>query len=935
MLLLRRENTGEPYGTKRLREPEAPAFRKRRERGDTMMPTRNISIKNLILAAFATLMLVTGGIAGFIVFSGWTSSAEESAARMAEEINDAIVDRVNAHFNIPLHIITVYRELLERGVVDMNSPAERERFMVSVMRAHGSGVVYSFGYATEEGEYYAVRWNPGGEPEILRNSAETGGNSWYYSVADDMTAGEFVLDAGAFDPRTRNWYIAARGADGPLFSPVYKHFVMPDLAVSASCPILGGDGGLRGVLSAHVTLSKINGSLEEAVRLKHGVAAVVEKRSGAFVANSTGQPNFVALPDGSVRRLSAEDAEIAVLKAAYAEYLRTGGRSMKTEDEGGAYFARMQEYRLDGLELLILSAIPESLFTSGVFKSMRLALWLIILLVLAAIAIYRALANAFMRPVEELIEATERFAGGDLSRRAVVVRDDEIGSLARSFNAMADKLHLLVGTLESKVKERTAKLEQTNAALNESEERLRLILDSTAEAIYGIDAEGRCTFANASCLKTLGYGRQEELLGRNMHALIHHSHRDGRPIRQDECRIFQVLAMGESAFADDEVFWRADGTCFEVEYSVYPQYKGGELVGAVVAFMDNTERRKSRARIDFLTYNDALTGLYNRMYFERALKTLDGEEHLPVAVIFGDVNGLKLTNDIFGHAAGDELLKKAAEILKRACRESDVVARVGGDEFAVVLPRTGPEVAEKVVDRIRREFAKERILAIKASISMGYAAKTRPEENLEVTVKDAEDAMYKVKTLDRKTVAAEMVRTILETLYSRSPQERRHSLAVGAMCADIGRALRLPEPETRRLREMGLLHDIGKIAVDEAVLNKNGTYAREERQNIEQHPAVGYRILNLFDETIDLAEAVLYHHENWDGSGYPVGVRGEEIPRQARILRIAETYDALTGAFGSSSMSDEEALEEIERHSGSMFDPEIVKVFVGMMSGKK
>ncbi len=120
-----------------------------------------------------------------------------------------------------------------------------------------------------------------------------------------------------------------------------------------------------------------------------------------------------------------------------------------------------------------------------------------------------------------------------------------------------------------------------------------------------------------------------------------------------------------------------------------------------------------------------------------------------------------------------------------------------------------------------------------------------------------------------------------------------------------------------------------------AVLNKNGTYAREERQNIEQHPAVGYRILNLFDETIDLAEAVLYHHENWDGSGYPVGVRGEEIPRQARILRIAETYDALTGAFGSSSMSDEEALEEIKRHSGSMFDPEIVKVFVGMMSGKK
>jgi HD-GYP domain-containing protein (c-di-GMP phosphodiesterase class II) len=134
---------------------------------------------------------------------------------------------------------------------------------------------------------------------------------------------------------------------------------------------------------------------------------------------------------------------------------------------------------------------------------------------------------------------------------------------------------------------------------------------------------------------------------------------------------------------------------------------------------------------------------------------------------------------------------------------------------------------------------------------------------------------------------------------------------------------------------MGLLHDIGKIAVDEALLNKNGTFTNEERKNIEQHPAVGYRILNLFDDTIDLAEGVLYHHENWDGSGYPIGARGEEIPRQARILRVAETYDALRGAFHSSAMSPEEALAEIERHSGGMFDPEIVRIFVGMMSGAK
>ncbi len=898
-------------------------------------PTKSVSIKDIILLAFVMLTLITGGISGFIVFSGWLSSAEENAGRMADEISDVIFSRVNAHFNIPLHINAAYREQLEKGVVDMNNPLQRERFLASVMRAHSGEVIYSFGYATTEGEYYAVRWNERNELEVARNNSETGGHSFYYSVTDDLTAGEFVMDAGAFDPRTRNWYIAAKDADGPVFSPIYKHFIMPDLTVSASCPVRAADGVLKGVLGVHTTLSKINGYLEETIRNKGGVAAIVERESGAYVANSMGLPNFSLLPDGRVHRLSAKEGGDAVLKTAYEEYLRTGAHGMKIEDGAEAFFVRMEEYRLNGLDLLISSAIPERIFTAGVFSSMRLALALVILVLLAANTLYSALASAFMRPMEALIDAAEQFSRGDLEKRATVVRDDEIGRLSRTFNAMADNIYLLVGTLESKVKERTAKLEKANAALNESEDRLRLILDSTAEAIYGIDAEGRCTFANASCLRMLGYGREEELLGRDMHALIHYSQRDGRPIRQDECRIFQVLGMGESAFADDEVFWRADGDSFDVEYSAYPQYKDGKLVGAVVAFMDNTERRKNRAHIDFLTYHDALTGLYNRMYFERALKSLDAEEHLPVAIIFGDVNGLKLTNDVFGHAAGDTLLKRSAEILKKVCRESDVVARVGGDEFAVLLPRTGPEAVKKVIERIRNEFGKERILAIKASISMGYAVKTGPDEQLERTVKDAEDAMYKEKTLDRKSVAAEMVRTILETLYARSPREQKHSLAVAELCADAGRALGLPEPETRRLREMGLLHDIGKIAVDEALLNKNGTFTNEERKNIEQHSAVGYRILNLFDDTIDLAEGVLYHHENWDGSGYPIGARGEEIPRQARILRVAETYDALRGAFHSSAMSPEEALAEIERHSGGMFDPEIVRIFVGMMSEAK
>ncbi|NLD98153.1 MAG: hypothetical protein GX635_13630, partial [Synergistaceae bacterium] len=135
-------------------------------------PTKSVSIKDIILLAFVTLTLITGGISGFIVFSGWLSSAEENTVRMADEISDSIFGRVNAYFNVPLHINAAYREQLEKGVVDMNNPLQRERFLASVMRAHSGEVIYSFGYATTEGEYYAVRWNERNELEVARNNSE-------------------------------------------------------------------------------------------------------------------------------------------------------------------------------------------------------------------------------------------------------------------------------------------------------------------------------------------------------------------------------------------------------------------------------------------------------------------------------------------------------------------------------------------------------------------------------------------------------------------------------------------------------------------------------------------------------------------------------------------------------------------------------------------
>ena len=478
--------------------------------------------------------------------------------------------------------------------------------------------------------------------------------------------------------------------------------------------------------------------------------------------------------------------------------------------------------------------------------------------------------------------------------------------------------------------EREKDLTKVNYEMNLNKNQLQLILNSTAEGIYGIDNYGKCTFCNANGLKLLGYSDQKELLGKDMHLLIHHAYKDGTPMSLDECKIYKSLLNGKGTHAEDEVFWRSDGTSINVEYHSYPQYDDGKIYGAVITFLDNSERKKSEEHIRYLSYHDSLTELYNRKFFEDELIRINSKKNLPISIIFGDVNGLKLTNDIFGHAAGDELLKKSAKILQKVCREDDVIARVGGDEFVILLPNIDKAEVIKIIDRIKKEFEKERFTAIRGSISMGHDTKTNMVQDIESVMKNAEERMYKEKTINQKTLNLSYINTIVETLHLDSPREKSHSLNVSMLCKNIGYAMKLSETKVKKVKEAGFLHDIGKIILDKDILNKDGKLTENEKKAISKHPIIGYRILNLFDETLDLADSVLKHHENWDGSGYPKGLKGEEIPLFARIIRVAEVYDAMTNSFNKNPLSTEEALMELKTQSGKTLDPNIVDIFLNM-----
>lgn len=452
-------------------------------------------------------------------------------------------------------------------------------------------------------------------------------------------------------------------------------------------------------------------------------------------------------------------------------------------------------------------------------------------------------------------------------------------------------------------------------------ENYRQLLQQAQDIILFVSKDGRILDVNEAACKEYGYSR-EELLRLNI--------RDLREPATLHLYRQQMQQAFETGIVMETIHRRKDGRAFPVEVSSRRVMVGGEE--ALLSIIRNiTERKQAQEEIKYLSFHDKLTGLYNWAYLE---KQLSGElkNVVPCSIIMGDMNGLKIANDAFGHRAGDKLLVEMAAILRQVCRSGDIIARTGGDEFVMVLPGADEAATHAVAERIKTRCAQSIFQPLPPSISLGLATRTTTDQSLFETLQEAETRMYRRKLLEADSARSFSIQSLQRTLYEKSTETREHTERLRVLVKMLAQKMELSTVLQDELDLLAMLHDIGKIPIPDDILNKPGKLTAEEWEIMKRHSEIGYRIAKTSPELAPIAEYILAHHERWDGQGYPRGLAGEEIPLAARILAVADAFDVMVNERPyKSAFSTELAIKELKRHAGTQFDPHVVTVFLSLL----
>ncbi|WP_315116956.1 diguanylate cyclase [uncultured Clostridium sp.] len=461
--------------------------------------------------------------------------------------------------------------------------------------------------------------------------------------------------------------------------------------------------------------------------------------------------------------------------------------------------------------------------------------------------------------------------------------------------------------------------------LKEKEERWKFAIESNGDGVWDWNIKSNEVIFSNTFLHMLGY--EENEISKDFQSFIN-------LIATEDLNLFydslQKHFNGESDILRIEHRLKCKNGYYR-EYLTRGRIVGWDNNGSpnrmICTHTDITERKRAFQKVAYLCFHDNLTGLYNRAFLEEEMRRLDTKRQLPLTIIMGDVDCLKLVNDAFGHDEGDKLIKNVAKILKKCCREEDIVARTGGDEFVIMLPKVTEERGLKIVEKIKEMCKREVGWTIQPNISLGVSTKNNNEESIADVYKKAEERMYNNKLLGSKELKKKITNYLTEILNKKSQNKEEDLAMVKDLSLKIGEHLNLSKEEMDALLTLSTIYNIGLIAMPEKLLEKEGGFNEIEMEIIKRHCETGYRIASCIPDFAYIAEDILCHHEYYNGEGYPQGLKGEEIPLLSRIICVLEDY--------IKNQDKKLALEEIKLQSGKKYDPKIVEALEIAVKGYK
>ena len=537
-------------------------------------------------------------------------------------------------------------------------------------------------------------------------------------------------------------------------------------------------------------------------------------------------------------------------------------------------------------------------------------------------------------PVAKVLQTGEM--QGLANHSLLVANDGREYQISDSASPIRDAQGNLTGVVFV-FRDETQKYRQEEA-LKESERKMQTLLSNLPGMAYRCHnaPEWPMDFVSGGCEELLGM-TPEELTSRDTVEY-------GELIHPEDAQ--QVWELVQEAVREDRAF--------RCEYRISTQYgrekwvwEQGRAVGrddahgleVLEGFVtDITEYKTFQEKLNYLSFHDSLTGLYNRNFFEEEMNRLQDGRYSPVGIIICDLDGLKFINDTLGHHTGDEMLITTAELLRENFRASDIIARIGGDEFSILITEADQQLAEQLIQRLKHsvwEYNTQNPL-IPLSLSMGFAVSDSVPADMQALFKEADNRMYREKIQREGSARSATVQALTRALEARDFETEGHSERLEELVTSMARALNLSQDNINDLVLLARFHDLGKVGVSDRILFKPGRLTEEEMQEMKKHSEIGHRIALSVPELAPIADWILKHHEWWDGGGYPQGLRGEEIPLPCRILAIADAYDAITSERPyKQAASQQEALQELQRCAGTQFDPYLVEQFIRIVRGEE